>query len=277
MTHGVQVVFDIGGTNTRVAIVSEDTLGEVHTFKTSNTPEEGLGVLSREIKKMVGAKNVSALCGDIAGIVKDGVIFVSPNLPKWNRTNIAEELRRAFGGIPTTLFNDAELVALGEYFYGAGKNEKNMLYITVSTGVGGVHIVHGKVNRGTYNAELGHQIIKDDMELESLVSGTAVAKKYGVHPKDLDSKDALCGLADLLAIGLYNTTLHFTPEVIVLGGSMILGKNAIPVDRVQVRLEEMVKKYYPTSPRIKLAQLGDQGGLYGGLAYLVHHSFDKER
>lgn len=271
MNEQVDVVFDIGGTQTRVARVVEGGVGEVHSFPTAKTPDEGLTLLVAEIKKVAGDFPVRAVCGDIAGIVKEGEIFVSPNLPLWNGTNIEEYIQRELEGVPVTLFNDAELVALGEYYHGAGKNEKNMLYVTVSTGVGGVHVLHGKVNRGQYNAEFGHQIIKDGMELEALVSGTAVAKKYGVHPKDFSDTGALCELADLLAIGLYNTTLHFTPEVIVLGGSMIVGKNAIPVDRVQVQLEGMVKKYYPTAPRIKMACLGSEGGLYGAMAHLAHH------
>lgn len=264
----VDIVFDIGGTNTRVARVSEGELGEPHIFHTGTHPDTGLQELVSEIKNIAKDFEVRAVCGDMAGIVKDGTIHVSPNLPDWNETDIVGHLNREFPRAAITFFNDAELVALGEYYYGAGKNEKNMLYVTVSTGVGGVHIKNGVINRGQYNAEIGHQIIDGGLELEQLVSGTAVQKKYGVHPKDLSDTSALCKLADLLARGLYNTTLHWSPEVIVLGGSMILGKNAIPVDRVQVELDRLCKAYYPSAPRIKLAALADKGGLYGGLAYL---------
>ena len=266
--QSVGIVFDIGGTKTRIAKVEGDELADIKSFDTPHTPEEGITLLVETAKKISKDFCISAAVGDISGIVKDGTLHRAPHLPLWNGTALASLLRGAFDA-PVTLFNDAELVALGEYFYGAGKGENNMLYVTVSTGVGGAHVVQGKIRRGTYNIELGHQLVNGE-ELENLISGTAVQKKYGVAPKDFDDEQTLVHLADVLAQGLYNSVLNSFPEVIVLGGSMIVGQNAIPLERVQKTLSSLVKKYYPTAPRITMARLGSDGGLYGGLAYLQH-------
>jgi len=267
----VQIVFDIGGTKTRIAKVVGGALDDIQKFPTPPNPEEGLRTLAEFAKKICGSARISALCGDISGIVKDGVICLAPHLPEWNGTAIAATLQKHAGGAPVTLFNDGELVALGEYFYGAGKGSTFMLYVTVSTGVGGAFIVEGEVRRGMYNAEFGHQIIDNGTELEALVSGTAIEKKYGISPKDFNDAKALAELADTLAVGLYNTTLHLFPETIVLGGSMIVGGNAIPLARVEKTFNAMVKKYYPTAPVLRAATLDSEGGLYGGMGYLQAH------
>lgn len=266
----IHIVFDIGGTKTRVAAVDEGTaLRDITIFETSPKPEEGLSELINKMRTIAGDYPVGALCGGAPGTVRDNELLSAHNLPLWGGVAISERLSDTFEA-PTTLFNDAELVGLGEYYFGAGKGEKDMIYVTVSTGVGGVHIVDGEVDKGKYNAEIGHQIVKR-AELEDLISGTAVEKKYGVHPKDLDDINILNGLADTLAQGLYDNVLHWSPEAIVLGGSMIVGKNGIPVDRVKLTLDKMLKQYYPETPRVYKAKLGDHGGLYGGMGYLARN------
>jgi len=106
-----------------------------------------------------------------------------------------------------------------------------------------------------------------DADLESLVSGTAVRKKYGIEPKDLGSLDIRNGLADTLAEGLRQVIARWAPETIVLGGSMIVGINPIPLARVEETLSTLLKGG-STVPRIKMAELGDNGGLWGGIALL---------
>ena len=132
--------------------------------------------------------------------------------------------------------------------------------------MGGDRIVEGRLDSYTYNPEMGRQLI-DGVELEDLVSGTAVQKKFGIHPKDLDSLEEREKLADLLAVGLYNTTLHWSPDTIVLGGSMIVGLNPIPLERVEKTLAKRLTMY-PKAPAIKMGELGDSAGLYGALALM---------
>lgn len=263
----VPIVFDIGGTSMRVAAIRNGNLDEVHVVETPNTPQEGIQKLAALAKESAQGNAISELVGDISGVVKNGAVITSPNLPQWNGTDIAAELYAAFKK-PVTLFNDAELVALGEYEYGVGFHSKTMAYITVSTGVGSALIVNGQVDKdGQYNYELGHQLVRGK-DLESQISGSAVKKMYAIEPKDFTNDVALHDMAEILGEALYNTVLAWSPDTIVLGGSMITGQNAIPLDQVEETVNRLVKTIYPHAPRVVKAKLGRLGGLYGAMAYL---------
>lgn len=262
----MRIVFDIGGTNMRVAGATPEALGEVKKISTPQDPQEAIAELVRFAKASAGSETIEAAVGGIRGGVVEGVYQRDKVLTKWQGVHLVDEISKALG-VQAYIVHDTALVGLGEAHYGAGRGSKICAYITVSTGVGGDRIIDGRIDRTTYNPEIGRQIV-EGAELEDLVSGTAVQKKFGVHPKDLDSLEQREKLADILALGLYNTCLHWTPDTIVLGGSMIVGKNPIPLERVQKSLAERLTMY-PTVPEIRMAELGDNGGLHGGRAYVA--------
>ena len=104
--------------------------------------------------------------------------------------------------------------------------------------------------------------------LENLVSGTAVEERFGTPAPDIPQSDALWDeLAEYLGQGLRNTILYWSPDVIVLGGSMITGDPAIPVDAIRKYTTESLDGFVST-PFITQAKLGDEAGLYGALAIL---------
>ncbi|MFV1917705.1 MAG: ROK family protein, partial [Patescibacteria group bacterium] len=108
------------------------------------------------------------------------------------------------------------------------------------------------------DASLGH--------LEAHISGAAVEKRYGKKPYEITDDKFWDELARLLAFGLNNTIVHWSPDVVVLGGSM-MKKIGIPIDRVKFHLKKILK-IFPELPEIKKAELGDLGGLHGALYYL---------
>jgi glucokinase len=260
----MNIAFDIGGTSLRVAAVTSSGIGEPKKVPTPQDPKEAVQQIATLAKDISGGA-IEAAAGGIRGRVVDGVFLKDKILVQWEGTKLVDELSQALGA-PVQLVHDTAVAGLGEVHYGAGRGSKICAYITVSTGVGGDRIVDGHVDHYTYNPEIGRQLI-DGTELEGLISGTAVQKKFGVHPKDLDSLDERNKLAGILAIGLYHATLHWSPDTIVLGGSMIIGVNPIPLARVQ---EELTKRItmYPKAPVVKMAELGDSAGLYGGVALL---------
>lgn len=269
MSENTFIVFDIGATKTRVATAHGNTISDPIIYTTPQSPEEGVSALRAAADALLGGALPVGACGGVPGTVeRESVLVRARNLPLWGGIDLGLRLSQDWG-VPTTILNDGELVALGEYYFGAGKGERDMLYVTVSTGVGGAHIVDGRLDRGRYNAEIGHQVVNRG-ELEDSISGTAVQKRYGVHPKELSDPAILNELADTLAKGLYDNVLHWSPAVIVLGGSMIVGKNGIPIERVSKTLNALVTQYYPTAPEVRKALLGDIGGLYGGLAYFTY-------
>ncbi len=250
----------------RVAAVQGDVLGDIKKVRTPQDPKEGIAQFIALAHECAGGEKIAAVSGCISGSVSGaGVLSDARNLRAWEGTNIVQELTEAFG-VPAQVVNDAALAGLGEATAGAGRGAKSLAYVTVSTGVGGGWIVNGKIA-----AEGGVAGIKiRGTDLEDLISGTAVTKKFGIHPKDLDSLEERNKLADLLAEGLLVLIERWSPDTIVLGGSMIVGVNPVPIPRVQESLYKLLTTN--AKPGIKMAELGDNGGLMGGIALLKQGS-----
>jgi len=277
--------FDIGGTKTRVAIsLDGQSFGDPVKFDTPEQFDEGVAVIADTILSMTQGTPVEAAGGGIAGpIDRDKTMLVnSPNLPDWVGKPLVQELGARLG-CPVYLENDSAIVALGEAHHGAGKGDAIMVYLTVSTGIGGTRIVNGHVDQSAYGFEPGHQYIDFDKsacpecksaDAEDYLSGTATAHRFGKKAYEVDDPQVWEDLSRWLAYLLNNTIVHWSPNSVVLGGSMIVGDPAIPVDRVAAHLNE-VCTIYPEKPAIKKAQLADMGGLYGAMAYVSQQLEDK--
>ncbi len=172
------------------------------------------------------------------------------------------------------------MVGLGEANYGAGRGKDIVVYMTISTGVGGVRIVKGNVDESAMGFEPGHQIIDPDNtlcptcdgnDLEAYVSGTSIEKRFGKKPYEIQDDAVWDELAKFLAYGLHNTIMHWSPDIIVLGGSM-MKEVGIPLPAVRTHLSGIMK-IFPTLPQIEKAELADFGGLYGALYFARTHYY----
>ncbi|HBT19572.1 MAG TPA: glucokinase [Clostridiaceae bacterium] len=238
-----------------------------------------------------------------------GTIITTPNLP-FKNYNVAKPIERKFG-ITTYLDNDANAAALGEYAFGAGKGTKNLLYITVSTGVGGGAVLNGRPYRGsTSNAlEVGHMTIEPFSphrcncgnygDLESLSSGTAIAKRakeaveagketilkdaqtitsYEVHQAYLEGDAVAMEILDkafaYMGIGVANLIVNFDPEVIVIGG----GVSKIG-DLFFAKVKESARTrcfdFMFDAVKIVPAELGQDAGVIGAIALALVESEEK--
>ncbi|MEW6573125.1 MAG: ROK family protein [Bacillota bacterium] len=186
---------DLGGTKIYTALATVD--GEVRSeIKVPTLAAEGYErVLKRIAETVAEVKRLAGFPGKPLRIglgapgpldVKKGVVHVAPNLG-WRDVPLKASLEQLLG-VPVFLENDANLAAWGEFIYGAGKDVSEMVYITVSTGIGGGLVIGGKIYRGSsYGAgEVGHiTVFPDGPEchcgnrgcLEALASGTAVARE----------------------------------------------------------------------------------------------------
>jgi predicted NBD/HSP70 family sugar kinase len=259
----MNILFDIGGTNMRVAAGRDSELGEIKKVPTPQGPKEAMATFVLLAKELSGGEKINRIVGSCRGRIVDGVLISDKLLSQWAGLRVADELQTALGA-PVTIGHDTSYVGLGEVHRGAGRGSSICVYYTISSGVGSARIVDGEIDRGTYNPEAGRALINGE-QLEDLVSGTAVQKKFGIHPKELASIDERNKLADILAVALSNMVLHWSPDTIVLGGSMIVGVNPIPLERIEKSLSELVLKTYPSSPVLKMAELGDNGGLVGAM------------
>ncbi len=259
----------------RVAFSSDGESFEApHSVLTPSSYEDGLRLFIDTAERCAGGRKIEAVCGGIAGpfTEQSRSLIGSPNLGDWIgkplKNNLEEQLQ-----VPIYIENDSAIVGLGEAVYGAGKGAEIVAYITVSTGVGGARIVGGRIDNKALGFEPGHQLLdyKEAVTLEKLVSGKALEIETGRPPKEITDPQVWEDRARILAVGLHNTIVHWSPHLLVLGGSMITGNPAIPLESVERHLKETLK-IFPELPTIKKAELGDFGGLWGALAYLKYHS-----
>ncbi len=195
-------------------------------------------------------------------------LLAAPHLKHWIGCEIKADLERELK-LPVILENDAALVGLGEAVHGGGKGYGIVAYLTVSTGVGGVRIVDGIIDWNARGFEPGQEImvIESVKTLEDLVSGAAIEKRFGRPPHDITDPALWEELARYLAIGVHNLIIHWSPQVVVIGGSM-MKTPGINLSRVTTHLIELQTKFTLPAPPLHLATLGDIGGLYGGLVLL---------
>lgn len=267
----MHLLFDIGGTKMRIGAAENfKTISRTVILPTPKRFADGMALFEKTTKELVDGKKIEAVAGGIAGPLDKSktMILNAPNLFGWSKRPLVKELRKILGS-PVYLENDAALAGLGEATFGAGVGKNIVAYLTISTGVGGARIVNEKIDQNAFGFEPGHQIIflnKESITLENLVSGTAIEKKYGKKPYEIYDGEIWDNIAKDLAYGLHNVTVLWSPDIIVLGGSM-MKKVGIPIDKVQYHLSNILK-IFPRTPLIKKSKLGDLAGLYGALAHL---------
>ncbi len=276
------LLFDIGGTNTRISFSKDGkNIGEPFIFKTPQNFEDGMNAIADAVNHLGVMGKFKVAGGGVPGVFDKtlGTLLSSPNLTEWVGKPLRDKLIELLGAL-VFIENDAAMVGLGEAVCGAGRGFSIVEYLTVSTGVGGARIVDGKLDKRSVGFEPGQEFfsvgsvengMQEKITLEQTISGTAVEKRFGKKPKEVSDPEVWEDLALKLAYGLYNTIVLWSPDVVVLGGSMINGNPAIPVDRVEFHLKNILK-IFPQSPVIKKSELGDVGGLWGALEFLKSKS-----
>lgn len=229
-----------------------------------------------------------------------GVVVQAPNLPGWREVAVAARLAERIG-CPVALENDANAAAWGEFIAGAGRGTRNMIYLTVSTGIGGGLILNGALYRGSDGAagELGHVPLVADGPLcgcgahgclEQLASGTAIARRAAavvaaggapllrqlplsgelsaeeVHQAALEGdRDARAVITEAgvhLGSGLVAFVNIFNPDVIVIGGGAAkIG--AMLLDPAIAELNRRAMQISRERVRIVPAALGNRSGALG--------------
>lgn len=269
------LLFDIGGTRTRLAYSSDgEKFGAPVIIDTPADFNHGLKAISEIGRDLIKGRPLRGLAGGIAGPLnrEKSILINPPNLPGWDHMPIKTRLAEAFD-VPVKLENDSAVVGLGEAAVGAGHGHEIVAYITVSTGIGGARIVNGAIDVSISGFEPGHQIIDLDGtaladnphgELEKFASGTAVKARYEQEPWEIKDDRVWDDLAHYLAVGLHNTILHWSPSILVLGGAMMTKKPGIAIEKVELELKTLMKTF-PSLPKLVTAQLGSIGGLHGAL------------
>lgn len=272
------IVFDIGGTNTRIGISPDGKkLKATRIFLTPKNFKQGIAIIQECAEELANGKKIRAVAGGIAGPLNETktALVRAPHLSGWARKPIVASFRKAFRA-PVYLENDTAMIGLGEAHHGAGRGKRIVAYLSVGTGVGGCRIVRGEIDENAMGFEPGHQVIVAGGRvcpgcgglghLESYVSGTAIRSRYGKNPKDIRDRSMWNEFARWLTYGLYNTIIHWSPDIVVLGGS-VMKNPGIPIERVRAHLRQMLH-IFKKPPLVVKAKLGDIGGLYGSLVLI---------
>lgn len=248
-----RLVFDIGGTNMRMAIANDGVLATVRKIPTPKNPKEAVVVLAKFVTELIERPIDSV--GGIAGIIRDGVVVDSPNLSSWNGFPFAEELTRETG-LTARIYNDAEIAAYGEAKNGAGRGYERVAYLTIGTGVGGALITNSTLPLESQEFEPGRQIIPETSKtLEDFVGGRALEKEFGIAPEDLP-RSVFTERTHVLAVGILSIIKLWSPQVFVLNGALMNEDTAF-------RLEEVKEAVGEKNISFVRAALGDESALYG--------------
>lgn len=260
------LLFDIGGTNTRLASSDGESLVQDVIFSTPPAFEDGLKILEKKGKELLGGAEAQKVAGGIAGRFAADMsgVAASRNLRGWENKNLKGGLEKIFN-CPAVLQNDAAVGALGEARFGAGKGYKIICYLTVGTGVGGARVVDGKIDISAQGFEPGKQIInlQTGESLEEMVSGAGLQQKYGVASADQIKNPAVWDeAAKIFALGLNNSAAYWSPEIIIAGGSVI-NEWGIDLEKAAEYLQKNTK--LSILPKIVKGELGNKCGLYGAM------------
>lgn len=298
---------DIGGTNTVFGIL--DPTGRIHHKRSIPTRalEGGERVMARIIetaRELVQAYPVQAIGVGSAGQInpETGICaFANENLPGWTGMPIADRLRTALS-LPVRVDNDANVAALAEQRFGAGRGVRDLVCITLGTGVGGGILVGGKLVTGPTGrgGEVGHIIVQTGgapcpcgMQgcLEAYASATAIVRQArealasqpsgalaGVEPLTAKAVCDAAAAGDPVADRVLEQTCHhlaagiaglislFEPAILLLGGGVSLAGQPL-LDRV----DRYLQAWPMTRGRARLGfcALGDDAGVIGAAALVL--------
>lgn len=306
-----KIGFDLGGTNMGASIVSLD--GKILYSNECPTlaSESAENVIGR-IKNLIAncfekakTENLEILSIGIGcpGIIDtdNGIVKYSPNITNWSNVEISKILNQEFQ-VPVYVDNDVRVAALGEYFFGAGKGYKNILCITIGTGIGGGIILDGKIMRGSSQSmgEIGHITLKKDGPLcgcgnygclEALASSIAIIREAkavienngseimknllantselnaklvtdAYHQGDKEAIRIINEVAEWVGIGLSSVINLINPEVIIIGGGVSMAGDIL-FNPIKKEIEKRALKIPRELVKIVPAQLGNDAGMIG--------------
>ncbi len=264
---------DIGGTKTLLACSDEG--GEIQQqikFPTSQNYQDFLKTLAENVANLSTKDFVMAAVAVPGRLDRmRGVSLAFGNLP-WHEVPVQGDIQEVLG-CPVHIENDANLAGLSEAAHIKDRYRK-VLYITISTGIGGGYIIDGKIDPDTVDAEVGHMLFEHEGQLmiwEKFASGKAIVEAYGMRASEIKDSAIWQKISRNLALGIINVSAVLTPDVIVLGGGV--GSH---YDKFGQALDQILKEISPgmvSIPPILPAKRPEEAVIYG--CYELIRSLDE--
>lgn len=308
------IAVDVGGTRLRAACYREDSLEPVRIEKTKTQggDQPALEKLSSLIRDIWPEdEDVEAIGIATPGPTNpfEGVVYTAPNIEGWKDLHITSWFEEHFG-VPVLVGNDANLAALGEWQYGAGKGHHHLLYMTVSTGIGTGIIANDQLLLGVRGlaAELGHVTVDPNGpvcgcgqrgHLEALASGPSIAHwveqeiarggssslpagrtltakeiATAAHAGDELSKQAFERAGMYIGMALVDFVHTFNPSILIIGGG-VSQSGGLLMDPIRACLKDkVISPHYLDDLTLTHPAFGDDAGLIGALALARSHHKD---
>lgn len=300
---------DIGGTKTAIALetLSGEKIAE-QRLPTQSDAYATVNQILQEIEAMLEENRAELVAVGIGCPspldIEKGLVMSPSNLRDWDNFPIVKLFEEQFK-VPVVLDNDANTAALGEYVYGAGRGYKNIVYVTVSTGIGGGIILNGEIFHGVAAGagELGHTIVQIDGVqcncgsrgcLETICAGVHIARRAQEHLKndepsliwelvgdikEVSAKTVVEAVRrnDKLAIEIWNETCRFlavgignvisiiAPEAVIVGGGIAAAAGELLFAPLRKLLPEFVSMIPADKINVLPATLGGESGVCGAL------------
>ncbi len=212
-----------------------------------------------------------------------GTILTTPK-QGWTGFNVVNAIREGIEQpVPIAFETDVNAAVFGEAEFGAGRNHRNIAYVTIGTGIGGAFLHDGEIIHGRMHPEIGHLIVPDlDKEfgkdtnvcpfhtscLEGRAAGPAIEARWGTPGGDLpDDHPAWELQAKYLALGCIDLTASWSPDIIILGGGV--SQKAGLIDRVRAEFETISGGYWALPPLdlyLQTPALDQLAGIVGSLS-----------
>ena len=309
----VALAFDLGGTELRGALVGSGGRVVAHVSAPTMAGAGSEAVIG-QIITLAGELLTQHPRSKVAGIgvgapgpldPKAGIVIAPPTLAGWHDVPLSDILGQHFG-LPVRLENDANAAALGEWRFGAGRDTGSMVFVTVSTGIGGGVIAEGHIFHGRRGlaAEIGHMTITGEGErcfcgavgcFEAVASGTALGRRAtaltapgdgsvlrrlsaggdvsarhvieAARAGDISALELVEAEANWLGIGFTNLLHLYSPELIVMGGGLANGFDLL-APSIRAVVQQRAMPAYRDVPIVP-ALLGSQAGLIGAASLIL--------
>ena len=223
---------DLGGTNVRVGLIKNNVLVRVESLPITKT--DSASDVVTDIAKLIEQFSGDEIKGIGIGVpsvvdVKNGIVYDVQNIPSWKEVPLKELLENKFK-VPVYVNNDANCFAVGEKYFGKGKNFKNIVGLIIGTGMGAGIVINDKLYAGK-NCGAGEfgTIPYKDKTYEYFCSGQFFTAEFNTNGEELflraerDDKEAIqifktygANLGEAVKLIMY----ALDPEIIILGGSV---------------------------------------------------------
>ena len=301
------ITLDIGGTNIRCALFHTEKDDPVCIDKTSTVTknesaiERIIQIIEKNWPKNRKVVGIAAAAPGSINVIQNKVIL-APNVDGWNNFELGKILQDHFH-VKTLVNNDARMAAIGEWKRGAGRGHNDIIYYTVSTGLGGGVITGGQVLQGAFGiaTELGHIVLNDEGPMcgcgknghfEAFSSGTGIMNfvhkkisqgaQTSILSKTPNTKEiaeaayqgdelaiaAFEKAAYYIGIGVSNYLHIFNPSCVIFGGGVTQSWDLIDKPFRKSLEEHVLNANYLKDLKIAMAELGDNAGLIGTYEYM---------